>query len=59
MAISSKIKGQSHKKISSGLQHHQERFSEKEGLEALKNTDSKIDVKQTKYNQLLFKSDEL
>lgn len=59
MAISSKIKGQSHKKISSGLQHHQERFSEKEGLEALKNTDSKIDVSQTKFNQLLFKSDEL
>lgn len=59
MAISSKIKGQSHKKISSGLQDHQERFSEKEGLEALKNTDSKIDVSQTKFNQLLFKSDEL
>lgn len=59
MAISSKIKGQSHKKISSGLQLHQERFSEKEGLEALKNTDSKIDVSQTKFNKLLFKSDEL
>ena len=41
------------------MQHHQERFSEKEGLEALKNTDSKIDVSQTKFNQLLFKSDEL
>lgn len=59
MAVSSKIKGVSHKKVSSGLQLHQERFSEKEGLDALKNTDSKIDVKQTKYNQLLFKSDEL
>lgn len=59
MAISSKIKGQSHKKISSGLQLHQERFSEKEGLEALKNTDSKIDVSQTKFNKSLFKSDEL
>ena len=59
MAVSSKIKGVSHKKVSSGLQLHQERFSEKEGLEAVKNTDSKIDVKQTKYNQLLFKSDEL
>lgn len=59
MAISSKIKGQSHKKISSGLQLHQERFSEKEGLDALKNTDSKIDVSQTKFNQLLFKSNEL
>jgi len=59
MAISSKIKGQSHKKISSGLQLHQERFSEKEGLDALKNTDSKIDVSQTKFNKLLFKSDEL
>lgn len=59
MAISSKIKGQSHKKISSGLQLHQERFSEKEGLDALKNTDSKIDISQTKFNKLLFKSDEL
>lgn len=59
MAISSKIKGVSHKKVSSGLQLHQERFSEKDGVDALKNTDSHIDVSQTKYNKLLFKSDEL
>lgn len=59
MALSSKIKGVSHKKVSAGLQLHQERFSEKDGVEALKNTDSHIDVSQTKYNKLLFKSDEL
>lgn len=59
MALSSKIKGVSHKKVSAGLQLHQERFSEKDGVEALKNTDSHIDVSQTKYNQSLFKSDEL
>lgn len=59
MALSSKIKGVSHKKVSAGLQLHQERFSEKDGVEALKNTDSHIDVSQTKNNKLLFKSDEL
>ena len=59
MALSSKIKGVSHKKVSAGLQLHQERFSEKDGVEALKNTDSYIDVSQTKNNKLLFKSDEL
>ena len=59
MSMSSKIKGVPLKKVSAGLQLHQERFSEKDGVEALKNTDSHIDVSQTKYNKLLFKSDEL
>lgn len=59
MSMSSKIKGVPHSKVSAGLQLHQERFSEKDGVEALKNTDSHIDVSQTKYNKLLFKSDEL
>lgn len=59
MALSSKIKGVSHKKVSAGLQLHQERFSEKDGVEALKNTDSHIDVSETKNNKLLFKSKEL
>lgn len=59
MSMSAKVKGVPLKKVSSGLQLHQERFSEKDGVEALKNTDSHIDVSQTKYNKLLFKSDEL
>ncbi|WP_105107734.1 plasmid recombination protein [Streptococcus suis] len=59
MALCAKIKGIPLKKTTSGLQSHQERFSENEGKAALKNTDSYIDVSQTKYNELMFKSDEL
>ncbi|HFI0458407.1 TPA: hypothetical protein ACGOY3_002063 [Streptococcus suis] len=59
MSLSAKITGKPSKKITSGLQEHQERFSENEGKAALKNTDSRIDVSQTKYNELMFKSDEL
>ena len=59
MAVSTKIKGVPLKKVTSGLQDHQERFSEREGEHALKNTDSNIDVTQTKFNKSLFKSNEL
>ncbi|HFU3820390.1 TPA: hypothetical protein ACGO74_002205 [Streptococcus suis] len=59
MSLSTHINPKPVKKISSGVQFHQERFSEKEGVEALKNTDSLIDVTQSKYNKLMFKSDEL
>lgn len=59
MALSVKILGKPLKQVTSGLQEHQERFSEQEGKDALKNTNSKIDVSQTKYNVLMFKSDEL
>ena len=59
MSASTKIKGVPLKKVTSGLQDHQERFNEKDGERALKNTDSNIDITQTKYNKSLFKSDEL
>ena len=59
MSASTKIKGVPLKKVTSGLQDHQERFNEKDGEHALKNTDSNIDITQTKYNKSLFKSDEL
>lgn len=59
MSLSNHVSPKSLKNISSGVQHHQERFSEKEALEVLKNTSSSIDVTQTKYNKSLYKSDKL
>lgn len=59
MSISIHLNPKPLKKISAGVQHHQERFSEKDGLDVLKNTSSNIDVSQTKFNKLLFKSNEL
>lgn len=59
MSISVHFNGKPLNKISSGVQQHQERFSENEGRKVLENTESHIDITQTKYNKLLFKSDEL
>ena len=59
MSISVHFNGKPLNKISSGVQQHQERFSENEGRKVLENTESQIDITQTKYNKLLFKSDEL
>ena len=59
MALSNHINPKSLKKISSGVQEHQERFSEKEGQKVLENTSSYIDISQTKFNKSLFKSEEL
>ena len=59
MALSNHINPKSLKKISSGVQEHQERFSEKEGQKVLENTSSHIDISQTKFNKSLFKSEEL
>ena len=59
MALSNHINPKSLKNISSGVQEHQERFSEKEGQKVLENTSSHIDISQTKFNKSLFKSEEL
>lgn len=59
MSQSVHINGKPINKLGGGVQLHQERFDEKQGLEVLKNTDSLINVSQTKYNLSLFKSDVL
>lgn len=59
MSQSVHINGKPLNKLGGGVQLHQERFDENEGLEVLKNTDSLINVSQTKYNLSLFKSDVL
>lgn len=59
MSQSVHINGKPINKLGGGVQLHQERFDENEGLEVLKNTDSLINVSQTKYNLSLFKSDVL
>ena len=59
MSLSNHINPKPLKNISSGVQEHQERFSEKEGQKVLENTSSHIDISQTKFNKSLFKSKEL
>ena len=59
MSQSVHINGKPLNKLGGGVQLHQERFDENEGLEVLKNTDSLINVSQTKFNKSLFKSDVL
>lgn len=59
MSLSAHINGKPLKKLGGGVQLHQERFDEKQGLDVLQNTDSFINVSQTKYNVSLFKSDVL
>lgn len=59
MSQSVHINGKPLNKLSGGVQLHQERFDENEGFEVLKNTDSLINVSQTKYNVSLFKSEVL
>lgn len=46
----SNAKGRKQSKLGAGLQHHQERFSEAQAIEAAKSTDSRIDPTQSQYN---------
>lgn len=59
MSLSVHINGKPIGKVSSGVQSHQERFTQKEGLDVLKNTSSLIDTNQSVYNVSLFKSEVL
>lgn len=59
MALSVHFNAYNQKGLTGGVQAHQERFTEKEALHALKNTKSHIDPSETKYNVSLFRDEVL
>ncbi len=59
MALSVHFNAYNQKGLTGGVQAHQERFSEKEALHALKNTKSHIDPSETQYNVSLYRDEVL
>jgi hypothetical protein len=59
MALSVHFNAYNQKGLTGGVQAHQERFSEKEALHALKNTKSNIDPSETQYNVSLYRDEVL
>lgn len=59
MALSVHFNAYNQKGLTGGVQAHQERFTEKEALHALKNTKSHIDPSETQYNVSLFRDEVL
>ena len=59
MSLSVHFNAYNQKGLTGGVQAHQERFSEKEALHALKNTKSNIDPSETKYNVSLYRDEVL
>lgn len=57
MSLSVHFNGYNQKTLTGGVQAHQERFSEREALHALKNTKSNIDPSETKYNVSLYRDE--
>lgn len=57
MSISVHFNAYNQKGLSGGVQAHQERYSESEGIHALKNTKSHIDPLETQYNMCLFRDE--
>lgn len=57
MALSVHFNAYNQKGLTGGVQAHQERFSEREALHALKNTKSNIDPSETQYNKCLFRDE--
>lgn len=59
MSLSVHFNAYNQKTLTGGVQAHQERFSEKEALHALKNTNSNIDPSETQYNVSLYRDEVL
>lgn len=59
MSLSVHFNAYNQKTLTGGVQAHQERFSEKEALHALRNTKSNIDPSETKYNVSLYRDEAL
>lgn len=59
MALSVHFNAYNQKGLTGGVQAHQERFSEREALHALKNTKSHIDPSETQYNVSLYRDEVL
>ena len=59
MSLSVHFNAYNQKTLTGGVQAHQERFSEREALHALKNTNSNIDPSETKYNVSLYRDEVL
>lgn len=59
MALSVHFNAYNQKGLTGGVQAHQERFTEKEALHALKNTKSHIDPSETQYNVSLYRDEVL
>lgn len=59
MSLSVHFNAYNQKTLTGGVQAHQERFSEREALHALKNTKSNIDPSETKYNVSLYRDEVL
>lgn len=57
MSLSVHFNAYNQKGLTGGVQAHQERFSEKEALHALKNTKSNIDPSETQYNVSLYRDE--
>lgn len=59
MSLSVHFNAYNQKGLTGGVQAHQERFTEKEALHALKNTKSHIDPSETQYNVSLYRDEVL
>lgn len=59
MSVSVHFNAYNQKGLTGGVQAHQERFTEKEALHALKNTKSHIDPSETQYNVSLYRDEVL
>lgn len=59
MSLSVHFNAYNQKTLTGGVQAHQERFSEREALHALKNTESHIDPSETQYNVSLHRDEAL
>lgn len=59
MSLSVHFNAYNQKTLTGGVQAHQERFSEREALHALKNTKSHIDPSETQYNVSLYRDEVL
>lgn len=59
MSLSVHFNAYNQKTLTGGVQAHQERFTEKEALHALKNTKSHIDPSETQYNVSLYRDEVL
>lgn len=57
MSLSVHFNAYNQKGLTGGVQAHQERFTEKEALHALKNTKSHIDPSETQYNVSLYRDE--
>ena len=59
MSLSVHFNAYNQKTLTGGVQAHQERFSERDALHALKNTKSNIDPSETQYNVSLYRDEVL